>query len=525
MTDRIKRRIKGIFVVITLLILALCARLYYIQIMCHTELSQGADGQHQIEIIGDDERGVIYDRNMVRLTNASVNYFYIVHRRQLTPAFDELMDEIDGQVAGSKGEDYVIYKSRVFNKGINRKLTRDYGAYPFTASSRYGDAQVAAHLIGYLNDAESIGVSGLEKMYQSRLASTPAELFLIGNGIGEPIKGLGITETGTSDAVKPSALVTTLDGALQAKVEAILKDSEITGTVIVLQAKTGQVMAMASTPTFNPGEIDDYLSSENGELMNKAVQGQYPPGSVFKIAVAVSALERGISLDTAFDCKGSVTVNGVNLICEEKPEGHGKLTMIDAFAKSCNCYFAKLGEKLGGDTIVDTASKLGLGQSVIDGFPDEAIGQFPDESERAYSGLSNLSIGQGSLLVTPLQIAKMTNVIAAGGADPDVSILMRERQEQPAQVVKVEIAETVSEMMGEVMISGTGANAKTNVKVCGKTGSAEAAVNGTEEVHGWFTGFFPADNPEYTVTVLAEKGNTGSSSALPVFEKIVNYLY
>lgn len=522
---KIRKRIKGIFIVIALIILALCARLYYIQVMCHEELKQGAKGQQLIEIQGNDQRGVIYDRNMVRLTNSNINYFYIFHRHELTPSLHELISEIDGTVAGSKGKDYVIYKSAIFDRSINRQLIEEHNAYAFTASSRYSDIQIAPHLIGYLNGAEGVGVSGLEKMYQDRLSVSPSRLSLSGNGIGAPVDGIGISEDQLSKSIKPSALVTTVDAALQTKVEKVLRDNQITGTAIVLQTKTGQVLAMASTPTFNPGEVDNYLESGKGELINKAVQGQYPPGSVFKIAVTVAALEHNIPLNTTFDCKGDVTVNGVNLICEERPEGHGHLTMEEAFAKSCNGYFAKLGEKLGGDAIIDTASRLGLGQTVIQDFPDEAAGLFPDESERAYSGLSNLSVGQGSLLTTPLQIAKMTNIIANGGADPEISLLMREKDTQSKQVVSKAVATEVKKMMRGVMVSGTAANGKTNVPSCGKTGSAEAIDQGKETVHGWFTGFFPEEDPEYTVTVLAENGNAGSSSALPVFEEIVNYLY
>ena len=365
-------------------------------------------------------------------------------------------------------------------------------------------------------------------MFQDRLASSPAVVSMMGNGIGEPIKGIGITEQGTGDKVNPSALVTTVDANLQKKVEEILNDNDVSGAVVVLQVKTGQVMAMASSPVFDPNHLDSYLTSENGELINKAIQGLYPPGSVFKIVVAAAALESGsITMDDTFDCKGKVTINGVDLICEEKQDGHGTLDLGQAFAKSCNCYFAQLGKKTGSENIIEMARRMGLGKTTIAGFPDEEAGSFPDESEREYSGLSNLSIGQGSLLVTPIQIAKMTNIIANKGIDHNLSVIMSQQNEEDAgqRVLTEATATEVGEMMERVMVEGTAAGSQTHVTAAGKTGSAEAGGGNNETVHGWFTGYFPAENPEYTVTVIAENGKTGSSSALPVFEEIVNYLY
>lgn len=133
--------------------------------------------------------------------------------------------------------------------------------------------------------------------------------------------------------------------------------------------------------------------------MNKAIQGQYPPGSVFKIAVAAAALESGLAdQEFTFTCTGSVQVNGVKMVCEGKEKGHGKLNMEQAFACSCNCYFAKLAEKVGAENILEMARRLGLGQQVLDGFPGEEAGAFPAEEDCAYSGLANLAVGQGASL-------------------------------------------------------------------------------------------------------------------------------
>ncbi len=522
------KRIKGMTVISLIFLLALAGRLYYIQIVCGDALREGAQGQQVIQIQFQKDRGTIYDRNMIPLTDNCLSYYYLLPRSEDTADLEKLMKQIGGSVSGSKGEDYVVYKAERFNKEVNRKLTEEYGAYVFCSGSRYDDDQLAAHLIGYVSGSDKTGEAGLEKMFQYRLSTSPARLLMMGNGIGEPIRGIGVTRSEDRQTIEPSALVTTIDAALQARVEKIMQEKQVTGAVVIMQPGTGQILAMASTPTFNPNQMEQYLSSDQGELLNKAVQGQYPPGSVFKIVVAAAALESGkVALDETFDCSGSVEVNGVKLSCDDHPEGHGRVNFEEAFALSCNGFFAAAASKIGSETIIDMAERMGLGRAVIDGFPDEETGAFPTKEDRIYSGLSNLAVGQGSLLVTPVQIARMTNIVASGGIDYPVSVTMsKESQEAEGKRVMTQVtAMEVSQMMQRVFEAGTASGASLSVKAAGKTGSAESGNNGAYTVHGWFTGFFPADNPEYTVTVIAENGKTGSSSALPVFEEIVNSLY
>lgn len=523
-----KKRLKGVRVLTLAVLFVLCCRLYYIQILCGDALDNGARSQQMIQIQSSKDRGTVYDRNMIRLTDRCLSYYYLIEKSRNTVGLEKLMKKIDGKIAGYKGEDYTVYKAKTFDSKVTRQLRDQYGAYVFCSGSRYEDRQIGAHVIGYVSGSDKTGAAGLEKMFQYRLASSPSKLLMTGSGSGDPMNGLGIRAETDREAIQPFGLVTTLDAGLQEKTEEFMEQAHISGAVVIMKAGSGQILAMASSPSFNPNRVDNYLDSEKGELINKAVQGQYPPGSVFKIAVAAAALESGkVSEDETFPCTGAVEVNGVRLICEEHPEGHGKVNMKEAFAKSCNGYFAKIAEKTGSETIVDMAERLGLGKAVIDGFPDEETGAFPGEEDRAYSGLANLAVGQGSLLVTPVQICKMTNVIASGGIDYSASLVMsrEHEEEQGKRVMTRTTAMELAEMMKAVCEEGTAKNARLNVPAAGKTGSAESGYNGKYTVHGWFTGYFPADDPAYTVTVIAENGKTGSSSALPVFEKIVNYLY
>lgn len=503
---------------------ALGGRLWYIQIVCGEALADGARSQQAIQVYSQDRRGVIYDRNMLPLTDSCQCYYYLVENSRIDGRFWQLMAGAGGSRAGAMGDRYVVYQLAAFNRSAHRRLVSEYGAYAFCCGTRYGSTQTAVHLIGYVN-GDGIGQSGLEKLYQYRLSSPSAALSLTGNGIGAPVRGLGLVQSGSSGSLQPSALVTTIDKALQEKTESILREKEIDGAVVVMDTETGQILAMASTPAFDPNRLDGYLASDGGELMNKALQGQYPPGSVFKIVVAAAALESGLAdRDFTFTCTGKTRVNGVEMICSGKEEGHGRLNMTQAFACSCNCYFAHLAEKIGSETIVEMAQRLGLGQQVLDGFPGEEAGAFPPEEDRVCSGLANLAVGQGSLLVTPIQIAKMTNIIACGGICHRNDVVMggQSSQEMGVRTVTAATACAVAEMMEQVCLSGTGAGNGAHVAIAGKTGSAEA---GGDVVHGWFTGYFPAEQPRYTVTVFAEDGKTGSGSALPVFEEIVNWLY
>lgn len=520
-----RKRGRILFWVTAAAILALCCRLGYIQIICGEALREGAESQQSIQVYSQDRRGVIYDRNLVPLTDSCQCYYYLVEKNRVDASFLQLMERSGGCEAGAMGEAYTVYKLDDFSRVLNHRLVTEYNAYAFCCGTRYGGEQTAAHLIGYV-DADGLGKSGLEKLYQYRLSAASAMLALTGSGTGQPVRGLGLSQRGENSVnLQPSALVTTIDKALQEKVEAILQAKGVTGAAVVLDTETGQVLAMASTPSFDPNQLDEYLASDRGELMNKALQGQYPPGSVFKIAVAAAALESGCAdEDFTFTCTGRTEVNGVEMVCSGKEKGHGKLNMTQAFACSCNCYFARLAEKTGSENIVEMARRLGLGEQVLEGFSEEEAGEFPSQEDRAYSGLANLAVGQGELLATPIQIARMTNIIASGGICRRIDVVMsKSSQEEPGvRRVTAATSASVASMMEQVCLSGTAADNEAHVAIAGKTGSAEA---GGDTVHGWFTGWFPAEHPRYTVTVFAENGKTGSGSALPVFEEIANWLY
>ena len=245
--------------------------------------------------------------------------------------------------------------------------------------------------------------------------------------------------------------------------------------------------------------------------------------------MAAAALEEGIGEDRVFTCSGYTDTEGLKIKCETGGDkGHGKISMEEAFAYSCNSYFVKLGRTLGSDKIIEYAEKFHLGQKVFEGYPQQSSGYLMDEGQRRGAAVANLSIGQGETLVTPLQIARATNIIAGGGIDKGIHILMEEETGND-RIISRNTAEKVCEMMEAVSDYGTAGflemkDVAGDVQAAVKTGTAEYAVGGETGTNAWITGYTPCDSPEYTITVLVEGGASGAAAAGPVFKQIIEYL-
>lgn len=485
---------------------ALAVKTEYIQIAGHSELAEAALKQQSLKINGTDCRSIIYDRNGARITDTSKDYVYIIRRSMLDMKARELLADIDASEGDRSNDTYAIYHTENKNKNIRETLEKTYKAYVIEAGSRYSLNQPAAHILGYLNGGA--GAAGIEAKYQSRLYSSDNSLFVYTDGEGNILNGespyLSYAE---------SAFLTSLDLQLQKSVENILENCQYNSAAVVLETKTGDILAAASTPTYSTRQIDRYLGSESGCLVNKVLQG-YPPGSVFKIVTAAAAMEAGVDIDEMkFYCSGEEHFEGITIKCTDS---HGELSLKQAFAKSCNCAFIQLGQAAGYKAVSEMAKKMGMGIRSI-GFNEESAGQITSAQEAAGAGIANMSIGQGSLLLTPLQAARITNIIANGGIDRGVHIISGKTANRRA--VSKQTADKIREMMRAVMVYGTGSQSS-SYKCAGKTGSAEAG----DMIHGWFTGFFPYDSPEYTITVFCEDGKSGGNSALKVFDQIAEVL-
>lgn len=521
------KRILTSMILFSLIMSLLFVRIWYIQIICHDELKTMAESQYNMAIVGIDSRGAVLDRNMKPLTGGTKEYYYVIPKKHINDETESTIDSLEGRLLTANNSEYFVYRTEKFNSLIAKELKEKYGVYIFETESRYSDQQIACHLLGYLNKDEQRGVSGLELMYQDTLAPSQESLRIWADAAGKIIKGYApdLTSSKTETFLKENSLVTTLDRRIQYVCEKALKESGKSGAVVVLDSDTGEIISWASSPTFNPNNVEDYLNEDGDRLLDKVCQGTYAPGSVFKIVTAAAALELQVAdIHTEFVCNGEVTVEGVSITCSTCGEdGHGSIDMKTAMAQSCNCYFAQLGRITGYGNIIEMALKMGLGQTCFENYPFEAKGSVPSIETSGPWDTTNLSVGQGELLVTPLQMARMTNIIATGGLLIKPKLILEEESVDYERVLSKKTAEEIDEMLKEVMVSGTG-KGQWQLPVKGKTGTAEAVSSGENINNCWFSGYFTASKKTYVVTVLIEDGSSGASTAIPVFRSVYNFL-
>ncbi len=428
----------------------------------------------------------------------------------------------------------------------------------------YPQPEVAPHVVGYMgyippdeldgwreqgySGDELVGRSGLERWGQTLLSGTPRARLVILNPAGQPVDLLGQRE-----GVLSTSLYTTFDLDFQLRVQEIL--GEQLGAIAVLEAQTGRVLALASFPRFDPNlfamGIADWqwanLQSDlRRPLVNRATQGTYPPGSVFKVVTITAGLEEGgLQADSTFTCQGTWTGLGPELpkTCWLR-SGHGRIPLNYALTVSCDITFYQVGLLLNGtdETLLPRFGQaFGLGALTNLGV-EEAPGQLPDPDwylqTYGWSWLPgdavNLAIGQGDLLVTPLQIARLMAAVGNGGTlyQPQVVLQVGDELDWPQQVFDPVAVGSLPASSGTLAIiqaalhdvtaqpAGTAFRAfeGLNLPVAGKTGTAES---GREKPHAWFAGYAPSENPEIAIAVVVEHSGEGSTFAAPLFRQVV----
>ena len=402
------------------------------------------------------------------------------------------------------------------------------GITSFERPLRYGEAPLAVHLIGYTDGANKTGFMGLERVFDAWLsAAQPGQVSYMADARGGSVALIGYT-AGSHAKEAMAGIRTTLDIDIQQIAEDAARDLE-KGAVVVIEVSTGFVKALVSKPTFNPYSVEQYLESEEGEFVNRAFMG-YPLGSVFKTVACAAAAEIGLDMqEYNYACTGAFDTQSHSFACLREG-GHGPLSLEKAFAVSCNPYFVRLAQYPGwSDEIWAYAKKLGFGERMMlyDGYGAQP-GYLPSIHElQTPDQKGNFALGQGEFMATPIQVAHMMAIIANGGVDTGVHLIYSkidenkreiERLSQPekTRVLSREAAQEVGRLLRLAVTEGTGRSADVAAEMAGKTGSAEA--NG--EVHGWFGGFFPYENPRYAICVLVEDGKSGSKSAAPIVKEI-----
>ena len=382
----------------------------------------------------------------------------------------------------------------------------------------YYDAS-SAHLLGYLDPR--YGSQGVELAFNEVLSgAAPA-------GFESAIRAEFDRESRTGNDV-----VLTIDPAIQAASAAALGTRK--GAVVVLDPRNGEVLAMVSVPTYDPGSLgtvgDVLLNDPESPLLNRATQGLYPPGSTFKAVTATGILEKGVANpDTVVECPGEIVIDGFPISCRNTAQGVGKYPFKQAFTFSVNAIFAQLGVQLGWGGLTDIARRYGFDSEPSFTLQTAASQIHAPETEATTTLLASTAFGQGELLATPLQMAQVAAVIANGGVLERPHLGLREeaagvRQgELEARSSRRVISEELSRTMREFMVSVVQNDQANGVKlpgiqVGGKTGTAEAG-DGTS--HAWFIAFAPAEAPRVAIAVVVERGGQGGVVASPMAGQII----
>lgn len=525
----------------------LLMRLFYLQIIDSTDLTSQSLSMRIQEVSVEAARGEIVDHNGLSLTNTAQDFIIIVFPGQIKNK--AIVASQLATLIGFKEELFlsqITTNTRPFKLNIKvDALTREKinashipGIAVVTEKIRYGNVSLAAHVIGYTNIADNHGVSGIEGMFDDVLRGNQPEYAAVLVDAGQQvIPGLGYKRLRLANHTEPSNVMLTLDQQIQKSVETIMDKHAMKGAVIILRPATGEILAMASRPNFDANQLSDYLKQGSAPLLNRAISA-YQPGSVFKLVAAAAALEKGIvHPDDIFFDPGYIEVNQLRFRGWDYDKGgRGQLNFTDALAYSSNPVFIEIGLKLGAETLISYAEKFGFGHRTNLSFDDEAEGYLPPIESISSGELANLTIGQGKLEATPLQVASLVATIANDGikANPylvskltnaDNVVIKNYIPSNGIRVLSKKTADQMKEMMTAVTRFGTGQAAYVEgVGAAGKTGTAETGrFNSTGQSinHAWFAGYAPLKHPQYAIVVFVEEGMSGGDVAAPIFSEIV----
>ncbi|OPJ56974.1 peptidoglycan D,D-transpeptidase FtsI family protein [Alkalithermobacter paradoxus] len=523
------------------------AKLAYIQIYKGEEYYNRTIRQSEIRVDLTSNRGIIYDRNNIPLTDKDKDRVLVILKNRLfvhssASILDKetikllrditRMSEEEIYRELQKPSDLIEFDIRHINDDLEKKIKSKRGILIVEKTFRYSKENILSHVIGYINLYDRVGVSGIEKSKDKYLKNQEREYVEAFVDAHNNVIAGSFREN-TDNVPRTKHIKTTIDYNIQKAVEEVMDKNRVNGAVVVSSVTTGEILAMASRPNFNVYRLEDYVRSSGDELLNKAIQCTYPPGSVFKIIVALAALEEGlVDENEVFDCSGETDVDGLTVRCW-KEDGHGEQTFAEAFYNSCNTTFVEIGQRIGSKKILDMARRMGLADKVGIGLDEEKSGTLPKGDRIKGNAISNISIGQGDIEVTPLQVNQMTQIIANNGVynrlylfDSVLNQNMREIESFPVDkeevVISPFIINRVRDLMEGVVSQGTAQTAKgLEGESAGKTGSAESSINGKRVVHGWFTGYYPFIKPKYAITVFVYDGRSGGGAAAPIFKEIL----
>jgi peptidoglycan glycosyltransferase/penicillin-binding protein 2 len=494
-------------------------------------------------------RGTIYDRNMQVLAGTFYEPAIVIFPELVSDrgSVEEFLSLTSGAAISQEASlsqlsaqaRLYLDASKVSLGSSDSKIPDDPGVAVIRQPVRYDPTGLAAHVIGYLDNENITGISGIEKTFDTYLRS--GDIGLIASFVDArrvPYKGLGIRWL--HDAEAAADVVLTIDRQIQEIVEEVMDARISRGAVVVMDPETGRVLAMASRPSFSPNNVGSAFTQPLFPMINRAIT-PYPAGSILKIVVAACGLEKDVvALSDKFYDPGFIDVGSQRFKCYlHDSEGHGWISFLDAMAYSCNSVFIETALRIGGKSLVDFYENLGFGATTGISLPFEQPGQLPGAYYMSLQDTANLAIGQGEVLVTPLQVAVLLSVIANGGelVSPRLVSEIKPKgggtitglkSDMSRRVLSQDTCRQLTFMLESVTRWGTAkAGWVDEFGSCGKTGTAETGrldSAGHPICHAWFGGFTPLQNPHFVIVVFAEEGGSGGEVAAPVFQEIAGRL-
>ncbi|RJQ81645.1 MAG: penicillin-binding protein 2 [Desulfobacteraceae bacterium] len=583
------QRLVRVFVVVLVAFAVLTARLLHLQIIEGDALRRLSEINSIRLQDMDAPRGLIYDRgdHMLVDNRPSFNLYIILKdARPLDPTLHKLslllkepVDELKGRILNSKKRG--TYTPILLKEDIGRDMLAAIEVHKFelpgvqvhvTTKRHYIYTQHAAHLLGYMGEinpeelqckpfedcksGDSIGKFGIEKAYESFLRGKRGGRQVEVNAIGQVERILK-----TVDAQPGHDVVLTIDWTLQQKAEEMLAGRA--GAAVAIDPDSGKVLAMASSPSFDPNQFvtgikreqwNDLISNPFRPLENKALQAEYPPASTYKIVTAIAGLEeKVIDARTTFYCPGHYKYANRHYRCWKRG-GHGEVDVVRALAESCDVFFYQTGEALGVDRLAKYAKAFGLGGATEVNLDREGKGLIPTaEWKKRRFGVPwqggetlSIAIGQGFNLTTPIQMAVLAGAVGKSGLRYKPYIVEKIKtadgqvvfQSSPEIAGGIQLHPTtlnlVHQGLWQVVNHPKGTAWQSRIKeldYSGKTGTAqvvgrrEGDEKDPERVipkdHAWFMAYAPSINPKIAVAVIIEHGEHGSSAAAPVASAMI----
>ncbi len=581
------KRVLGLSIAAAVMFFLLLSRLWYLQVIESESLMDLSESNRLRFVPVAASRGTILDRNGKVLVKNTPSFSLAVIPQDVKDK-DGLIEKLSRSLGldraellekWEKGKGRAKFYPIMLASGITRDqlefLEENHLQLPgidieMKPVREYPNGHLAAHLLGYLgeiseneldeeafkeyNPGDYVGKSGIERNWEQELHGGDG-----GRQIEVDARGRFLKVVSEAAPAVGNSLVLTIDAELQKTAEEAFGDKA--GAAVVMDVNSGEILSFVSNPDFDPAlfsgrmpakQWNDYLQDKRHPLENKALKGQYPPGSTFKIITALAGLEQGaIDANSTFVCTGSHKVGNATFKCWDK-KGHGAVNLKRALRESCDVYFYQLGEKLGVDRIAACARQFGLGAPLGIGLENEKGGIIPTaEWKKKKYGKSwylgdtlSAAIGQGYVLATPVQLASMIATVANEGTvyrphllkkvvDPDGKTL---KEFAPQVVRKVPFNPRSFRLVKEGLLAvvnephGTGGAARLyEVRVAGKTGTSQVVKlrDGKGDIpyqyrdHALFVAFAPYDKPEVAVAVVIEHGEHGGAAAAPIAGRIL----